>query len=168
MTGTRANQKNILADYAEGPILLEEALHGLSVADLDQSPPDDGWTIRQIVHHLSDGDDIWKSFIKQAVGNPGGEFILEWYWRIPQVEWAARWNYGSRSIDTSLAVIRSNRNQTVQLLEHYPQVLENYLVIRWPRGEKQNVSVKWVLEMQIQHVKEHVNDIRGIRDFHDI
>jgi hypothetical protein len=163
-----ARQQKIILDYGEGPNLLEKALTGLSEANLDISPLDDGWTIRKIVHHLSDGDDIWKAFIKQAIGNPGSEFNLQWYWQIPQDEWAELWNYERRTIETPLAIFRANRNQSVQLLEHAPQVVENCLLIRWPRGGDQDVSISWVLEMQTQHVVEHVSEIGDIRDLHGI
>ena len=168
MTAKSARLQKFFADYRKGPNLLEKALAGLSEVDLDKSLSDDGWTIRKIVHHISDGDEIWKLFIKQAIGNPGGEFILGWYWQMPQDQWTERWNYESRSIDTSLATFRANRNQTLQLLQHAPQVLENCLLIRWPRGDEQEVSIGWVVEMQTQHVQEHVRDIRRIRDLHGI
>jgi hypothetical protein len=90
-----ARQQKIILDYGEGPNLLEKALTGLSEANLDISPLDDGWTIRKIVHH---------AFIKQAIGNPGSEFNLQWYWQIPQDEWAELWNYERRTIETPLAI----------------------------------------------------------------
>ncbi|NIW43034.1 MAG: DUF664 domain-containing protein [candidate division Zixibacteria bacterium] len=166
MRSRKTNQQKIISEYGEGPNLLEDVLAGLSEADLDQWLQDDSWTIRQIVHHISDGDDIWKSFIKQAIGDPGGEFILHWYWQMAQDKWAERWKYKSRSISSSLALFRANRNHIVQLLEHAPHVLENCLLIRWPRAGEQDVSISWVLEMQSQHVQEHVEDIREIRELH--
>jgi hypothetical protein len=48
-----ARQQKIIFDYGEGPNLLEKALTGLSEANLDISPLDDGWTIRKIVHHVA-------------------------------------------------------------------------------------------------------------------
>jgi hypothetical protein len=59
-----ANKNSVIARYIEGPTLLERALTGLKEADLDTAPSKGGWTIRQIVHHIVDGDDIWKTCIK--------------------------------------------------------------------------------------------------------
>jgi uncharacterized damage-inducible protein DinB len=68
------DQTSVLAKYLEGPALVEQALAGLQDADLDVSPSQGGWTIRQIVHHIVDGDDLWKACIKAALGNEQGEF----------------------------------------------------------------------------------------------
>jgi uncharacterized damage-inducible protein DinB len=67
------SQTSVVARYAEGPAQLEQAIAGLQDADLDASPVQGGWTIRQIVHHIVDGDDLWKVGIKAALGNDQGE-----------------------------------------------------------------------------------------------
>lgn len=158
------NPQNLLAAYAQGPDRLESALSELTAADLDAVPESGGWTIRMIVHHLADGDELWKSFIKQSLGGAGGEFMMHWYWAMPQDEWAQRWSYAARAIGPSLDCFRANRVQVVQLLESEPQSLERTLLIRWPRGDPQEISVRWVIEMQTQHVDQHVADIAGIRE----
>ena len=63
-----------ISRYREGPALLERAVSGLRDADLDRKPSGGGWSIREIVHHIADGDDIWKMCIKMAIGNEQAEF----------------------------------------------------------------------------------------------
>ena len=157
------DQNEILANYAAGPDRLEAAIAGLSQSGLDSAFSRDSWTIRQIVHHITDGDDLWKMFIKRAIGSPGGEFTLEWYWQMSQVAWSERWAYGERAIEPSLAFFRASRGHIVQLLEHIPGAWENCLRIRWPEREVQEASVGWVVEMQAGHVVSHAADIRRIR-----
>jgi hypothetical protein len=164
----QTRKRDILADYIDGPNRLGDVIVGLSEAALDLPPSDGGWTIRQIVHHIADGDDIWKGFIKRAVGGLDGEFSLEWYWQIPQDEWAEHWAYAQRAIAPSLALLRANRHHVVQLLEHIPGAWEKHLCIRWPNGEEQEISVGWVVEMQTRHVEGHIEDIRKIRETHRI
>ncbi len=88
-----SNKDAVIARYFDGPKLLERALAGLREADLDTVPSKGGWTIRQIVRHLVDGDDIWKMCIKQAFGNDQSEFSLDWYRVLPQDTWVDRWAY---------------------------------------------------------------------------
>ena len=76
------DRESILTRYKEGPSLLERTLADLQDADLDKPPSQGGWTIRQIVHHIVDGDDIWKTCIKMALGNEQAEFFLGWYWAL--------------------------------------------------------------------------------------
>lgn len=84
-------------------------MSGLPDAVLDAVPSGGGWTIRQIVHHVVDDDDIWELCIKMAVGNEAGEFTLAWYWSLPQQKWGDRWAYGRRSIGASLSLLSSAR-----------------------------------------------------------
>jgi len=163
-----SDREAIIARYADGPNQLETAIAGLSERDLDIAESDGAWTIRQIVHHVADGDDIWKGFIKRAIGNPGGKFDLQWYWAMPQGEWAKSWAYASREIGPSLALFRAGRGHIVQLLEQMPEAWERSLLVRWPDEEAEEVEVAWVVEMQAQHVPGHVDDIRRARQVHGV
>jgi uncharacterized damage-inducible protein DinB len=166
MASNPSRDAHTISNYGEGPSRLAGAIADLSEADMDLSLSDDSWTIRMIVHHVADGDEIWKSFIRQALGNARGEFKLQWYWQMPQDAWAKRWDYAKRAIEPSLAVFHANRMQSVQLLEHDADALDRTLLIRWPNGGEQEVSVRWVVEMQTQHVEDHVGDIGKIREAH--
>jgi hypothetical protein len=159
---------DLLARYADCPLQLRAALAGLAEAGLDCGPPTGGWTIRQIVHHIVDGDDLWKACIKAAQGNSSAVFSLEWYWTVEQDVWAERWNYAGRALEPSLALFEASRHHVVQLLEHAPRALERRIVVRWPGAREQEVPVWWVVEMQTRHVEGHIGDIRAIREAHGL
>ena len=59
MTEQTRDPDAIIARYADGPAQLEAAIAGLTEEELDLAQTADTWTIRQIVHHVVDGDDIW-------------------------------------------------------------------------------------------------------------
>ncbi len=162
------DRNEILANYAAGPDRLEAAIAGLSPAGLEAALSSDSWSIRQIVHHVVDGDDLWKTFIKQAIGIPDSEFILQWYWEMEQVAWGLCWAYAERAIEPSLALLRANRAHIVQLLEHAPTAWETCLLVRWPQREAQKVSVAWVVDLQARHVVGHAADILRIREAHHL
>ena len=157
------NQDSILARYIEGPKLLERALAGVQDAELDARPSKGGWTIRQIVHHVVDGDDLWKIGIKVALGNEQAEFSLDWYRTQPQVVWAERWAYANRSVDVSLALLRASRNHIDQLLGQVPDGWHRSVGFRKPDGEIERLPVGAIVEMQADHVEHHVKQIRAIR-----
>ena len=157
------DRDTVLTRYMEGPALLERAIAGLQSADLNAPPLGGGWTIKQIVHHIVDGDDLWKACIKAALGSEGGEFTLEWYWSLPQQVWAERWGYAHRSLDSSIALFRANRDHVVQLLEQVPDAWSRTIGVRKPNGEVETVSAGFVVEMQAEHVEHHVTRILAIR-----
>jgi hypothetical protein len=107
MNAQLRGHEEIIANYGNCPSQLEAALLGLSEINLDLRTSAEGWAIREIVHHIADGDDMWKMFIKQAIGNPDSEFFLNWYWQEPQDAWAKSWNYNERLIEPSLAMFRA-------------------------------------------------------------
>ncbi len=157
------NQDKILELFKQGPSILENALAGLSDIELDYTPLNGGWTIRQIIHHISDGDDLWKTCIKIALGNEQAEFSLQWYLALPQIEWAKLWSYENRSIDASLTLFRANRDHILQLLEFVPNGWTKSVRFRDSNGKIEVVPVGFVVQMQADHVEHHVKRILAIR-----
>jgi hypothetical protein len=84
MTKGTSEEDVILTRYADRPTRLTAAIASLTEADLDTALGQESWTIRQIVHPIVDGDDIFKACIKIALGNDHAVFDLQWYWDIPQ------------------------------------------------------------------------------------
>ncbi len=157
------NQNKILESFRQGPNILENALADLSDIDLDFAPSNGGWTMRQIVHHIADGDDLWKTCIKIALGNEQAEFTLQWYQAIPQTTWAKSWNYVNRSIEVSMALLKANRDHIIQLLEYAHDGWSKSVQFLEPGGEIEFISVGAVIQMQSDHVVHHVKQILAIR-----
>jgi hypothetical protein len=151
-----------ISRYREGPTLLERTVIGLHSDELDFAPPGGGWTIRQIVHHIVDGDDIWKLCIKMAIGNEQAEFDLGWYWALTQRTWADRWAYNHRPIDVSLSLFRAIREHILQLVESLPDAWSRAVVVRTKDGQVERVPIGYVIQMQADHVLHHVECIRRI------
>ncbi len=160
--------QTILAKYADGPMLLEAALAGLYEVDLDFTLSTNSWSIRQIVHHIVDGDDLWKTSIKMALGNPEASFSLQWYTIKSQTEWSANWVYALRDIAPSLDMFRANRAHIVDLLEHIPGACEFSIRFDRPGKEEMRITVFDVLELHVRHLAEHLETIQAIRQAHGI
>jgi hypothetical protein len=151
-----------ISRFREGPTLLEHAVIGLRDAELDARPSGGGWSIRQIVHHIADGDDIWKLGVKMAIGNEQPEFALGWYSSLAQVTWGDRWAYSRRSIGASLSLLRASRDHVLQLLEIVPEAWNRAVTLRTPQGEIEQVPVGFVIQMQGDHVFLHLERIQAI------
>lgn len=67
---------SLITQYTDCLAQLRTALYGLTETDLYLAPSDGRWTIRQIIHHIVDGDDLWKWCIKAALGNAQGVWVL--------------------------------------------------------------------------------------------
>ncbi len=168
MEQIKATREQILNQYSDGPELVEKAIQGLMDAQLDLKLAADSWSIRQLVHHIADGDYLWKEFLLRAMGEPQTEFSLEWYWRLPQDEWVKRWSYAERDVAYSLDLFKANRQHTLELLQQVPDLWEKCLLIPTRQGGHEQASVGDVVAMQAGHVLGHVEDIRRIREAHGI
>jgi len=161
-------QDRVLKNYADCLNLLRASIDGLQGLELDNSRNQDEWTIRETIHHLTDGDYIWKICIQMAMGESDHPFHLKWYWETDQVRWSHLWGYSSRGIEPSLALLEANRNHVVELLKKIPGSLSRTIKIEWPSGDHEEVNIKWVLEMQTSHIEGHVEEIRKIREVNNI
>jgi uncharacterized damage-inducible protein DinB len=156
-----------LIRYAEGPAQLAAALAELEEADLDVGPSEGGWTIRQIAHHIADGDDLWGTCVKMALGSQTG-FSLQWYWARSQDEWAEIWHYADRDVETSWDLFRANRNHIVQMVERVPNAWSCRMQIQMPDGRERWFTVGEIIADQAGHALGHVEDIRAIRKTHHL
>ncbi len=156
------NPERAIARFRKGPELLEQAVAELRDSQLDARPAAGGWSIREIIHHIADGDDIWKMGVKMALGNEEAEFDLGWYSCLPQTTWGERWGYSRRSIPASLSLLRASREHVIQLLAGTPEAWNRSIVVRTGKGEVERVSVGFVIQMQADHVMHHLERIRAI------
>jgi hypothetical protein len=156
--------RKALDRFAHGPDRLREVVENLSDSEIDFSLGVDSWSIREIIHHLADGDDIWKICIKRAIGNERDIFSMEWYGEKTQMEWAECWSYSAREVARSLDFISLSRRHVVQLVEQVPGAWDKSIRVRWPGGEEEVVTVGWIIDMQAGHIDGHLADIKVLID----
>lgn len=149
--------------YLAGPDILEEALSGITEKELDARATDEGWTVREIVHHLADADSMWMTLVKIIVITPGSKFSYAWH---PGNRGIAKaLNYTKRPIGPALALFRVTREHIVQMLRATPDVWENHLVgIEVPDDEPDfKITVGEYITGLTKHLREHVEEIASMR-----
>ncbi|MCD6426145.1 MAG: hypothetical protein J7L35_11665, partial [Anaerolineales bacterium] len=78
------NWQETLNGYARGPELLFSALEDIPDDRLGLALDEENWSIRAIIHHIVEGDDLFVPFIKQALGGLGGVYRMNWYFQLSQ------------------------------------------------------------------------------------
>lgn len=170
MTEERQKQKQEkdIAKYGEGVEQLAAALEGLSEENLDLSRAPGKWTIRQIVHHIADAEDIWKTCIKAALGNPGCRFDMNWY--IVDNKCAEPLDYAHRPIIEAVELFNATRRHIVELVKNLPAAWDQIFTIARsdlpPEGKAFKVGD--VIRFQNLHLNIHIKQIRETRQEHDI
>ena len=149
-----------MALYLSGVEELESAVAGLDASALDWSRAPGAWGVRQIVHHIADGDTLFLLPMRMAIAEPGRTFVYNW--PKDNASYGENLRYGERDIAPSLALLRAIRTHMLQLMHAVPDI--------WTRSIVDENGRVWNFERFIRlltgHALEHVDEILKIRRMH--
>jgi catechol 2,3-dioxygenase-like lactoylglutathione lyase family enzyme len=152
-----------LARYVHGPDDVEAALAGLTEADMDLTRAPGEWTIRQIVHHLVDGDTLQLLLpTKMALTEPGRSVVLDTW---DQDMWAATL-YARLPLAPALALLRATRQYIVQLVGLYPDAWERSVAIRRGDEVSRQFTIGEMIASLARHTAVHIDEIQQTRRAH--
>jgi len=97
-----ALREKLLAELEAAPRRLREAVERLSDSQLDTPYRDGGWTVRQVVHHLTDAD--VNAYVRTKIALTENEPMVR-YWE--QEPWAELPDAKHGPIEPSLALFES-------------------------------------------------------------
>jgi hypothetical protein len=141
----------LISPVREGYAAVERAVDGLTDDDLDRPGPEDGWTPRQVVHHLADSEATAYVRLRKLIAED--EAIIQAY---DEPEFALRLHY-DRPIGSSLAVLQAVRAASLKLLESLTPT-------EWDRrgthAESGAYSVDDWLRIYAGHSLDHAAQIR--------
>lgn len=159
----QSSGEELLASYAAGPEQLAAALEGLGDSELDEMTRASGeWTIRQIVHHISDADDLWKMCIKAALGDSGCSFNASWY--VVRNGWADTLDYARLPIGPALDLFSANRNHVVGMIQALPDAWDRHILFTLEGvASEKPLTVGEIIAFQVGHTQQHIDDIKDIR-----
>ena len=130
-----------------------DALAGVTPDELDRRPPD-GWTARQIAHHLADSEATAYIRLRRLIAEDNPTII-----GYDEEEFARRLHY-DRPIEPSLAVLAGVRAASLQLLESLTDA-------EWQRtgthSDSGAYSVDEWLRTYAGHPHDHADQIRRAR-----
>ena len=152
---TQTERALLLEQYRAGAAEVDEALAGITAEELDRRPPEpDGWTARQVAHHLADSEAMAYTRLRRLLADD--DPVIAGY---DEPVWANRLHY-DRPIEASIAVFRAVRLASLQLLLALDDA-------EWSRTgthtESGPYSVEGWLRIYAGHPHEHAEQIRRAR-----
>ena len=102
----------LLERYRDGAAVFTSVVARLSDAELDARPFPDEWTVREICHHLADGEINSAVRLRRLIAED--EPALPAY---DEMEFSRRLYYQTREIGPSVAAMAAARAATYQILE---------------------------------------------------
>lgn len=164
--------QQVLLTALEGSIeRLEIDLAGLTYNELDLSADRAAypgtWTIREIIHHLVDDGDLWCMRIKQAIATPGTTVRLDGF---PGNEaWGGLLDFEDRDVGPALKLITAHCAYLMELLTRFYNAWDrSIVVVDAASGTEQSKSVLQIVQMLVEHMDEHMDQIEAIKEFNRI
>ena len=139
-----ARRQELIARYREGPAVVREALRRVGDARLDQQPAD-GWSPRQIAHHLADSETTSGIRLKRLLAEDRP--VIQGY---DEMEFSRRLYY-DRPIEPSLALFEATRRATLDILERLTEA-------EWAREGTHSESGRYAVEDWLEIYAAHAHD----------
>src|SRR5215213_5976951 len=143
----RSERQELLRQYREGPVVLEAALARIGEAGLDRRGEADGWTPREVVHHLADSEMTSAIRLRRLIAEDRPQII-----GYDEPEYARRLYY-DRPIEPSVAAVRAARASTADIVE---RLSEDEWAHAGTHSESGHYSVGDWLRIYAAHAHDHV------------
>ena len=164
MTATE-NDTAALRAWRAIPQSIEQAIAGLREQDLDLRDGADGLSIRMIVHHLVEANLVASNILIAALAKSGCTF--DWSWVTPGGDWMKRMGYDRAPIAPALATLRALCDYVATLIEMTGDGLgRSVQLLDAPGAKLYSKNVTGLLTQEVDHAKEHLETLKGIRNAH--
>jgi len=137
------------------PAALENAVRGLTDAQLDTPYRDGGWTVRQVVHHLADSH--LNAFVRMKLILTEEKPAIKPY---DQNAWALLPDTIQMPIGVSLEILRGLHDRWTLLMENVPEGSWSRTAFHPERGD---VTLEGQLNTYAGHGDKHVEHIANLR-----
>jgi hypothetical protein len=140
-------------EYEASTQYFADCVIALSAADLDRSKPD-GWSPRQVIHHLADSEAQSYVRLRRLVAEPVGSAIQGY----DESAWAENkiLGYEELSIENSFAVYRSVRAASLDIIKRLTlEDLKRY----GEHSERGRSTVRDWIKSYTKHPRDHAGQI---------
>jgi uncharacterized damage-inducible protein DinB len=149
-------RRQLLQQLTAAPARLRAAVAGLSGAQLDTPYRPEGWTVRQVVHHLADAQLNW--YVRTKLALTEFEPLVKPF---DETLWAELADARSGPIEPSLVICDALCARWVALFESLSRAEWARRMLHPERGE---FVVDRALPMHVWHARHHTAQITALRE----
>jgi hypothetical protein len=155
-TSDQQQRERWIAEIAAAPAHLREAVRGLSPQQLDTPYRDQGWTVRQVVHHVPDSH--MNAYVRMKLALTEVAPVIKPY---EEARWAELPDGRSAPIEMSLNLLESLHQRWVLLLRSLTDVdfSRHFLHPEYSR----RFELQEALALYAWHGRHHVAHITTLR-----
>jgi hypothetical protein len=152
---TEAKRSAFLEDISQTPSKLRAAVAGLSDAQLDTPYRPEGWTVRQVTHHVPDSH--MNAYIRFKLALTEDEPTIKPY---AEDRWASLADTKTTPIDISLTMVDSLHDRWVRLLK---TITPDQWKRTFRHPERGTMTLDETLALYSWHGQHHVAHITALR-----
>ena len=153
---TEEERRKLIDEIAAAPAGLQAAVAGLSPEQLDTPYRPNGWTVRQVVHHVPDSH--LNSYVRFKLALTEEEPTIKPY---DEARWAELEDTRSTPVEVSLALLESLHERWVRLLRSLgPE--EFARAFRHP--ERGVVTLEQNVALYAWHGRHHIAHVTSLRE----
>ncbi|MCY3567628.1 MAG: DinB family protein [Chloroflexi bacterium] len=146
-----SERPQLLVDYLESTFAIEQVLGELSEDQLESREGPDEWSVRQIVHHLTDNEVADAMRLRQMLAHDSPLIVP-----FDEQLFHARLHY-DREIESSVATFFALRASSGAILE---QIAAEDWSREGRHEERERYSVEILVQQNIVHDRAHLDQIR--------
>jgi DinB superfamily len=151
-----ADRAELIAQIAEAPARLREAVKGLTPEQLDTQYRPEGWTVRQVVHHLPDSH--LNSYVRFKLALTEEQPAIKAY---DEALWAALPDSKKTPVETSITLLEALHERWVILLR---SMSPSDFARKVNHPERGLIILDYLLAIYGWHGRHHVAHITSLRE----
>jgi uncharacterized damage-inducible protein DinB len=145
----------LVEELALAPAALREAVSGLSPGQLDTTYRPDGWTVRQVVHHVADAQMNW--YVRTKLTLTEDEPLVKPY---DEARWAETAEARTGPLEPSLSLLDALYRRWTALFRSLTDDQWNRRMVHPERGV---LVLDATLPMMVWHGRHHTAQITALR-----
>jgi hypothetical protein len=152
--------RSVLEAWGSIPGLVRGIVAGLSDEELDRRTEAAPMSRRELVHHIVEANVVAASIVVAGLG--ADRPVYDWSWMMPSGPWMRRMRYDAKPIEPALDLLDALNAWVAAQVEPLEDGLDRNLELRdQPGGALRTVKVADVLQQEVDHAREHAEEIRG-------
>jgi uncharacterized damage-inducible protein DinB len=151
----QATRAKHIETIAATPQLLADAVHGLSDKQVESPYRPEGWTVRQVVHHMADSH--MNAFIRMKLALTENSPPVKAY---DENEWAKLADTRDTPVETSLTLLTALHDRWVRLLRAMKPEDFSRTVTHPEHGP---ITVDFLLALYAWHGPHHIGHVKQVR-----
>lgn len=150
-----AQRARLIDTIAATPKLLADAVRGLSEKQLDTPYRPDGWTVRQVIHHVPDSH--MNAYVRIKLALTENAPLVKTY---DEAAWAKLSDSRDTPVDVSLSLVTALHDRWVRLLRAMKPADFGKTMTHPEHGA---ITIDYLLALYAWHGPHHVGHIAGLR-----